>query len=320
MSNIIHHRYRGPLPNINNTYPAELALPSDVQWLRDNPEAVARVRVFRDDTRREKTVLTMAVRLHNAATPDGFQVGYVDAHPAHLVSEALAAWQATPTIFNANELALNVLTADAEADGGHALTALQYLALPDPSELPDGWRNHFSQQDDAGQTPATHPDQEWQKAEHGPEYKRNTAHVYDITHRFGAQRYADLKLDTDTEWLRDNPERVGRVRVFKRIGAQENTLLLAARVADVDAPDGWRVAHYFADKANLGDKRGAGGDRALAQWRRHPTPANEDAAILSILRRDAKRIGGAAEVIFRLMLLPVALDQYGQAQDVAAAE
>jgi hypothetical protein len=52
MSNTNQHHYRGPLPNITSMYPAELALPSDAQWLRDNPEAVARILVFRDDSPR----------------------------------------------------------------------------------------------------------------------------------------------------------------------------------------------------------------------------------------------------------------------------
>lgn len=44
----------------------------------------------------------------------------------------------------ANDFALSVLTADADADGGHALTALGGLVLPNLSELPRHWRDQFA--------------------------------------------------------------------------------------------------------------------------------------------------------------------------------
>ncbi len=53
----------------------------------------------------------------------------------------------------------------------------------------------------------------------------------------------------DPEWLRKNPDRVGRVRVLKQRGTRDKVLLLVFRVEDADAPDGWTVGHYIADKA-----------------------------------------------------------------------
>jgi hypothetical protein len=307
MPTFTQHRYRGPLPNITTMYPAELALPSDAQWLRDNPEAVARIRVFRDDTRRERRALLFAVRLHQPGGHDGFQVGYVEAHPAHLTSDALSAWQDAPTILNANQLALSVLAADAEADGGHALTALQFLVLPDLSEIPDLWRGHFHPSPD---TPTdTPPPQDWQKATYGPEYKRNTAHAYGIAFRFPPEQHEGFDPDADPEWLRKNPDRVGRVRVLKNAGGRDKVLLLTVRIADAEAPDGWTVGRHIADAANLGEGRGRWAHPALTAWRAKPTPANEDAAILDILWRDAKRVGGAVEMLFRLLVLPAGYDQ-----------
>lgn len=138
------HRYRGTLPEIKHIYPPELAMPSDAQWLRDNPEAIARVRTFLDAIRREKRVLLLAVRLADATSPDGFQVSYFEAHFAHLGGAPFKAWQDQPTVLNANNLALSVLTADADADGGHAWTVLKHLVLPDLSELSDQWRADFA--------------------------------------------------------------------------------------------------------------------------------------------------------------------------------
>jgi len=319
MSNTNQHRYRGPLPNIATMYPAELALPSDAQWLRDNPEAAARIRVFRDDTRREKRVLMFGVRLHSLGAPDGFTVAYVEAHSAHLTSDALSAWQAMPTILNANQLALSVLAADAEADGGHALTALQFLVLPDLSEIPVQWRDRFRPQADGTQSTAAPPEQEWQNAAYGPEYKRNPAHVYGIAFRFPPEQYEGFDPDTDPEWLRKHPERVGRVRVLQHGGPQDKTLLMVVRIADADAPDGWTAGYHIADKANLGNGRGHGAHPAFAAWRAKPTSANEDAAIMGILWRDAKRVGGAAEVIWRHIVLPAGYGQAGQSNQTAVA-
>ncbi len=43
-----------------------------------------------------------------------------------------------------NDFALTVLTADADVDAGHALTAPGGLALPDLAELPLHWRTQFA--------------------------------------------------------------------------------------------------------------------------------------------------------------------------------
>ncbi len=139
------HRFVGPLPDLNRIYAPNLALPSDVAWLQDYPEAVARVRAFRDDTRTDKRVILLTVRQAGPTAPDGWRPAYVEAHSAHWGSPAFQTWQDNPgDLMAANGLALSVLTADADVEGGHALTALSGLALPDLTELPPHWRSQFA--------------------------------------------------------------------------------------------------------------------------------------------------------------------------------
>jgi hypothetical protein len=320
------NRYCRRLPDNTQINPDENAPHSDAEWLWDNPEAVARLRLSKDETRVGGRVLQLVIRLYDLLQPDGFQMVYFEAKPVHLASDAFKAWEELPTIQHANDLAMSVLATDAEAEGRFPLATLRFLVVPDTSELSEQWQTQFrpmplkhkrrESKQSANRRRKLTPETvkpTWHKVEAGPEYKRNVAHVYDITQRFEPSNYPGLELGTDAEWLRKHPERVGRVRVLKHGGSREKSLLLAVRVADPDAPDGWFVAHYLADTANLGEKRGHGANLALAAWRADPTHENEDAAIQSILWRDAKRVGGAAEVIFRLMLLPVGCSQSGQA-------
>ena len=138
------HRFGGPLPDLTRIYDPELALPSDWQWLRDNPEAVARIRAFRDDTRADKRVVLLTVRLPDASSPDGWRAAYVEVHSAHWTSPAFRTWQDRPgDMTAANDFALTALTADADVDAGHALTALGGLILPGLTELPPQWRAQF---------------------------------------------------------------------------------------------------------------------------------------------------------------------------------
>ncbi|MFC3086350.1 hypothetical protein [Tabrizicola soli] len=126
------------MPDLTRIYAADLALPSDPGWLRDNPEAVARVRAFRDETRTNKRVILLTVRLLDTCAPDGWRPAYVEAHPGHWDSPAFRAWQDRPgDMVAANDFALTVLTADADVDvdAGHA--------LPDTSGLPPHWCAQF---------------------------------------------------------------------------------------------------------------------------------------------------------------------------------
>lgn len=139
------YRFVGPLPDLDRIYDPALALPSDGAWLRDNPEAVARVRAFTDDTRTDKRVILLTVRQADPSAPDGWRPAYVEGHSAHWGSHVFHRWQDSPgDLMAANDLALSVLTADADVDAGHALTALGGLALPDLTELPPHWRALFA--------------------------------------------------------------------------------------------------------------------------------------------------------------------------------
>lgn len=139
------HRFVGPLPDLARIYAPDLALSSDTVWLRDNPEAIARVRAFRDDARTDKRVVLLTVRLLDPSTPDGWRPAYVEAHSAHWGGAAFQTWQDSHgDVMAANDFVVSVLTADADADGGHALTALGGLVLPDLSELPPHWRGQFA--------------------------------------------------------------------------------------------------------------------------------------------------------------------------------
>ncbi|MGO4909030.1 hypothetical protein ACEN2J_11960 [Pseudorhodobacter sp. W20_MBD10_FR17] len=326
MPKLTLNRYYGRLPEVTQINPDDNAPHSDAEWLWDNPEAVARLRLTKDETRLGGRVLQLVIRLYDLLQPDGLQMVYFEANSIHLASNEFRAWKELPTIQNANDLAMSVFAADAEAEGRLPFATLRFLVVPDTSELSEHWQAQFrpmplkrkrrkSEQSAPRrrrQAPAM-AKPIWHKANAGPEYKRNDAHVYGITQRFEPSSYPGLALGTDAEWLRKHPERVGRVRVLKHGGTREKSLLLAVRVADPDAPDGWFVAHYLADTANLGEKRGHGANPAFTAWQADPIHENEDAAIQSILWRDAKRVGGAAEVIFRLMLLPVGCCRSGQA-------
>lgn len=151
MTNAIY-RFIGPMRDLTRIYAADLALLSDPAWLRDNPEAVARVRAFRDDTRTDKRVILLTVRLLDTSAQDGWRPAYVEVHSAHWDSPASQNWQDNPgDLMAANDFAMTVLTADADVDAGHAMTALGGLALPDLTELPPHWRGQF-----ATATPLSH--------------------------------------------------------------------------------------------------------------------------------------------------------------------
>ena len=144
MTNAIY-RFVGPMPDLGRIYAPDLALPSDPAWLRDNPEAVARIRAFRDDTRSDKRVILLTVRVLDTSSPDGWRPAYVEVHSGHWDAPAFRAWQDHPGDMMAdNGFALTVLTADADVDAGHALTALGGLVLPDLTELPLHWRTQFA--------------------------------------------------------------------------------------------------------------------------------------------------------------------------------
>lgn len=144
MTNAIY-RFTGLMPDLTRIYAPDLDLSSDPAWLRDNPKAVARVRAFKDDTRTDKRVILLTVRLLDTSAPDDWRPAYVEGHSAHWGSPAFQTWQDNPSdLMAANDLALTVLTADADVDAGHAMTALGRLALPDLTELPPHWRNQFA--------------------------------------------------------------------------------------------------------------------------------------------------------------------------------
>lgn len=139
------YRFNGPLPDLNRIYPADLALPSDRQWLTDNPEAVARVRHFRDEARVDQRVILLTLRVYDATAPDGWRVAYVEAHPAHYSGPAFQIWLRThPGMVVTNALVLSMLAADADTDGGNAATALALLVVPDLSALCSYWRPQFA--------------------------------------------------------------------------------------------------------------------------------------------------------------------------------
>lgn len=139
------YRFTGPLPNLTRIYAADLALRSDPAWLRGNPEAVARIRAFRDDTRTDRRVILLTVRLLDPSAPDGWRPAYVEVHSGHWDAPAFRAWQDHPGDMVAdNDFALTVLTADADVDAGHTMTVLGGLVLPDLTELPPRWRTQFA--------------------------------------------------------------------------------------------------------------------------------------------------------------------------------
>jgi hypothetical protein len=115
-------RFTGPMPDLDRIYPADLALPSDAQFLRDNPEAIARVRAFRDDTRTDRRVVLIAVRVLDPTQPDGWRTAYCEGHSAHCHGLPHDLWSNDPTFSNANRLAMTILTADADMDRGNPAT------------------------------------------------------------------------------------------------------------------------------------------------------------------------------------------------------
>ena len=138
-------RYVGPLPDIARIYPPDLDLTSDPDWLRANPRALARIRTFRDETRRKKRVILLTVRVLDQTVPDGWRPAWIEAHPGHWGSDAFLVWQDLIRCQQiANAFALHVLKADAEADAGHALTVLHGLVLPDADELTSFCRPAFA--------------------------------------------------------------------------------------------------------------------------------------------------------------------------------
>ena len=135
---------------------------------------------------------------------------------------------------------------------------------------------------------------------------RNSAHAYDLTRWFDKSVPENHQLHNDKNWLRQNPNRIGRVHFPRERWKKTPILVLVFRVLAPDTPDGWIEAHYIARQQNLGDRKGHFVQEHIAKLRSDPSPENEDAAILGVLWRDAKSVGGAATVLFRLLLIPAA--------------
>lgn len=138
-----------------------------------------------------------------------------------------------------------------------------------------------------------------------PEYRRNTAHAYGIDKHFPPEKYPELGLDTDTEWLLTNPQRVGRVRLFSEMYTRRKLLLLCFRVYDPETPEGWTTEYYIADSRNFPSKN-LSGNISVLEWMHHQTPDAEDAAVFGALWYDAKQVGDAAKALFKRLVLPVA--------------
>jgi hypothetical protein len=139
-------RFTGPLPDLDRIYPADLALPSDAQYLRDNPEAIARVRSFRDETRTDRRVVLLAVRVLDPTQPDGWRTAYCEGHSAHCHGLPHELWSNDPTFWNANRLAMTTLTADADTDGGNPATILPLLIVPAAAHehMDPYWQRQFA--------------------------------------------------------------------------------------------------------------------------------------------------------------------------------
>ena len=141
------YRFTGALPDLNRIYPTDLSLTTDRRWLIDNPEAVARVRLIRDDTRTVKQMILLACRVLDPTAPDGWRVSYHEGHYGHKDGIPFEIWCNNPSLSNANRLALYVLAGDADADAGSALTILGGLVVPDLSECDPYWREQFTPMD-----------------------------------------------------------------------------------------------------------------------------------------------------------------------------
>ncbi|WP_050523529.1 hypothetical protein [Pseudorhodobacter wandonensis] len=137
------------------------------------------------------------------------------------------------------------------------------------------------------------------------EYKRNTAHVYDISFKYPDEAYEGLDLGNDADWLRSNPKRLGRVWLFAERNFGKPILILSFRVADPDAPGGWILGHHIADPGSRLKREAFTHIPAFTAWKRNPSPDIEDTLIYETLWRDAKRVGGAVETQARFLLLPV---------------
>lgn len=137
-------RFTGPLPDLNRIYSAELDLASDRQWLIDHPKAVARVRLIRDDTRTVKQMVLLACRVLDQTAPDGWCLAYHEGHYGHRDGIPFDMWSNYPSLSNANRLALNVLSGDADADAGSAMMILGGIVVPDLSECDPFWQQQFT--------------------------------------------------------------------------------------------------------------------------------------------------------------------------------
>ena len=138
------YRFTGAMPDLNRIYPPDLALSTDRQWLTENPEAVARVRLVPDDTRTVKQMILLACRVFDPTAPDGWRVAYHEGHYGHKDGIPFDMWRNYPNVSNANRLALYVLAGDADADAGSALTILGGLVVRDLSKCDRYWCEQFT--------------------------------------------------------------------------------------------------------------------------------------------------------------------------------
>lgn len=111
--------YVYPLPNLNRYKAPDEALPSDAQYLRNNPEAIARIRSWVDPTRPSGEAILLAFRVRDERmpeTPDGWHLGYHLAHPQLLGSREHRAWKTEPNFRTANALAFFLIECGALVD------------------------------------------------------------------------------------------------------------------------------------------------------------------------------------------------------------
>jgi hypothetical protein len=182
-------RFTGPLPDLSPLSDPNLALLSDAQWLRDNPEAVARVRVSQDDCGANKRTLLLAFRVSDPNSNDGWRARYHEGHTAYQGGFPYQFWASTPNARNANRLALIALSADA----GNAPNATDTLVVPDVSELDPYWARQFVPYNPLKVGLARAP-------------FRDTGHfIFGFT--------PACTQATSLEWLNENPDRVLGLRV-----------------------------------------------------------------------------------------------------------
>ena len=109
---------------------------------------------------------------------------------------------------------------------------------------------------------------------------------------------ADLALTTDRRWLIDNPKAVARVRlIHDDTRTIKQMILLACRVFDPTAPDGWRVAYH---EGHYGHKGGIPFD----MWRSYPSMSNANRLALNVLAGDADADAGSALTILGGLVVP----------------